>query len=34
LLVNAAIDAIKRWRFEPGSKDTTEILEFDFDKPD
>jgi TonB family protein len=34
LLVNAAVDAIKRWRFEPGSKDTTETFEFDFDKPD
>jgi TonB family protein len=30
LLVNAAIDALKQWRFEPGPKDTTEIIEFAF----
>jgi outer membrane biosynthesis protein TonB len=34
LLVNAALNAIKEWRFEPGPKDTTETFEFDFDKPD
>jgi TonB family protein len=34
LLVNAALDAIKQWRFEPGPKDTTEIFQFDFDKPE
>ncbi|MBZ5696027.1 MAG: energy transducer TonB [Acidobacteriia bacterium] len=30
LLVNAALDAVKKWHFEPGSKDTTEIVEFTF----
>jgi TonB family protein len=30
LLVNAALDALKQWRFEPGPKDTTEIVEFAF----
>jgi TonB family protein len=30
LLVNAALDAIKKWRFEPGPKDTTEVVEFMF----
>jgi len=30
LLVNAALDALKKWHFEPGPKDTTEIVEFSF----
>jgi len=30
LLVNAALEALKQWRFEPASKDTTEIIEFEF----
>jgi TonB family protein len=30
LLVNAALDAVKRWRFEPGPRDTTEVIEFEF----
>ena len=30
LLVNAALDALKKWRFEPAPKDTTEIVEFEF----
>jgi protein TonB len=30
LLVNAAIDAVKKWRFEPAAKETSEIIEFDF----
>jgi len=30
LLVNAALEALKQWRFEPASKDTIEIIEFEF----
>jgi protein TonB len=30
LLVNAAMDALKKWRFEPGPKETTEVVEFTF----
>jgi len=30
LLVNAALDALKKWRFEPAPKDTTEVIEFTF----
>jgi TonB family protein len=30
LLVNAALDALKKWRFEPAPKETTEIVEFTF----
>lgn len=30
LLVGAAIDAVKKWRFEPAAKETTEIIEFEF----
>src|ERR1700734_264227 len=30
LLVNAALDALKKWRLEPGPKDTTEVVEFEF----
>ena len=31
LLVNAVLDAIKRWRFETGPDETTGIVEFKFD---
>ena len=31
-LVNAALDALKQWRFEPASRETTEIFEFDFNR--
>jgi TonB family protein len=30
LLVNASQDALKKWRFEPGPKETTESYEFAF----
>lgn len=30
LLVSAASDAIKKWRFEPAAKETTEVIEFEF----
>lgn len=30
LLVNAALDAVKKWRFEPAAKESTETIEFDF----
>src|SRR5205807_7705757 len=31
LLVNAAVDAIKKWRFEPAADETTGVVEFKFD---
>jgi TonB family protein len=31
LLVNAAVDAVKKWRFEAASEETTGIVEFKFD---
>jgi TonB family protein len=33
VLVSAAVDAVKKWKFEPGPKDTTEIIEFEFKDP-
>jgi TonB family protein len=30
LLVQSAEQALKNWKFEPGPKETTEIIEFDF----
>ncbi|HKV04957.1 MAG TPA: energy transducer TonB [Candidatus Acidoferrales bacterium] len=30
LLVNSALDALKKWKFEPAAKDSTEIVEFEF----
>jgi len=30
LLVNSALEALKKWHFEPGPKETTEIVEFAF----
>jgi TonB family protein len=30
LLVDSAVAALKKWRFEAGAQDTTEIIEFDF----
>lgn len=34
LLVEAAMDAAKKWRFEPRPKDTTEVIGFDFNGRD
>jgi TonB family protein len=34
LLINAALDAMKQWRFEPGPRDTTETFVFDFSDPE
>lgn len=31
VLANAVLDAVKKWRFEPGSQETTESLQFRFD---
>ena len=31
ILVNAALDAVKKWRFEPASEESTVIKEFKFD---
>jgi len=30
LLINSALDALKKWRFESAPKESTEIIEFDF----
>ena len=30
LLVGAAMDALKKWRFEPAAKESIEVVEFDF----
>jgi len=31
VLANAAQDAVKKWRFEPASEETTGVVEFKFD---
>lgn len=31
LLVDPAIEAVKKWKYEPASEDTSEIVEFHFD---
>ena len=33
LLVTAAQDAMKQWKFEPGPAESTQIVEFDFSAP-
>jgi TonB family protein len=30
LLVSAALDAVKKWRFEPAARETVETIEFEF----
>ncbi|MGH9698980.1 MAG: energy transducer TonB [Candidatus Acidiferrales bacterium] len=30
ILIAAAEEALKKWRFEPGPKETVEVIEFDF----
>ncbi|HVZ17948.1 MAG TPA: energy transducer TonB [Terriglobales bacterium] len=31
LLVDPAVDAVKKWRYEPASDETTSVVEFKFD---
>jgi TonB family protein len=31
VLANAAMEALKKWRYEPGSEETTGVVEFHFD---
>ena len=31
ILVNAAVDAVKKWRFESASNDSVDVIEFKFD---
>jgi TonB family protein len=31
LLANAALEAVKKWRFEPAAEETTGVVEFKFD---
>jgi len=33
VLVNAAVDALKRWKFEPASQESTGTVEFKFEPP-
>jgi TonB family protein len=33
VLATAAIDALKKWRFEPASDDTSGVVEFKFESP-
>jgi TonB family protein len=30
LLIESALDAVKKWKFEPGSEETTQVIAFDF----
>lgn len=30
VLVSSSLDALKKWHFEPGPKQTTEVIEFEF----
>jgi TonB family protein len=31
ILANAALDAVRKWRYESGSEETTGVIEFHFD---
>jgi len=31
LLVDPAVEAAKKWKYEPGNAETTEVVEFNFD---
>jgi TonB family protein len=33
LLADAALEAIRMWRYEPGTKETVEVVEIDFKDP-
>ena len=33
VLASAAVKAVTAWRFEPGPKETQEVIEFEFDSP-
>jgi TonB family protein len=30
LLIDAAMDAVKKWKFEPAAAETTQVVQFDF----
>jgi len=30
LLIDSAIDAVKKWKFEPATEETTQVIAFDF----
>lgn len=34
ILVNAAMDALRKWKFEPSQDESTGIVEFKFQSPD
>jgi hypothetical protein len=34
ILVSAAMDALKKWKFEPGSEESTGLVEFKFQPSD
>lgn len=33
VLANAALDAVKQWKFDSAPKDSTEVIEFEFKNP-
>jgi TonB family protein len=34
LLIDAAVDAVRKWKFEPGSEDSSGVIEFKFQPED